>query len=897
MKKAFILTVLASLTVAGAPRQLPVAEPEPVPPPTAAEVREKAAREWRLLARELARKDETRPIGQYGMTSPVVSPKFRPPADQVVNRQALVWDSDRDPLDVVLRRMRALADDLKGKADIADAEAQLASLEGEAARTDPSDDAARFTLFTRAVRVRRTLAFRNPLVSSIRRLLFITRPVFAPREFDWGVHLVDQFFGFHAKGKETMRASGLYVLHDPFTDRPRLHNILQGRKVESGAWKGRELIRPGWWDADKSCGFLSPDVSWDGTEILFCASAGRIGWNKWPDDTPFIRQWTDETVFHIFKCNADGSGLVQVTEGSVNDLFPCWLPNGRVAFCSERRGGFGRCHSRPCPTYTLHTMFPDGTDITCISPHETNEFEPSVDNDGMLVYMRWDYVDRGFNQAHHGWIAYPDGRDPRELNGNTRVYHGVAPHATESIRAIPGSHRYVATACGHHTLIRGSLVLLDPSVPDDGMMSQVKRLTPDQLFPESEAFDLDSHHSGAYGTAWPLSETYYICVYDGDANCQYGPIYPNSRKYALVLLDAFGNKVEIFDHPEASCLDPMPLQARPMPPVIPHKTLVGRPADGNGVRPEPIAADKLPKTAEVALMNVYNSRYPFPEGVTIKELRIWQILPKVEFEVGKPRLGACDQTPGRRCLGTVPVEADGSARFNMPVGVPVYFQALDENGCAVQTMRSDTYAAPGERLSCNGCHEARSRRVQQTPAKTPIAMGRPPSAIKPEVAGSNPFNYPRLVQPVLDAKCVSCHSPANPRFDKARMPDLATGDIAKNRFNFHTSYIELTSRELYQYYTKVYKGEQWLWRGPKSDDFVQAFSEPGKVGARASRLYEVLGGPSSRDPRSGKHHGVRLTDEEWRRLTLFMDAQGAYISHDHKASAQCEGAVVQPVLE
>jgi hypothetical protein len=134
-------------------------------------------------------------------------------------------------------------------------------------------------------------------------------------------------------------------------------------------------------------------------------------------------------------------------------------------------------------------------------------------------------------------------------------------------------------------------------------------------------------------------------------------------------------------------------------------------------------------------------------------------------------------------------------------------------------------------------------------------------------------------------------------FDAKRMPDLTKGDIAKNRHNFHTSYIELIVRELFQYYTKVYKGERWKKVWCKADDFVQAYSEPGKVGARASRLYEVLGGPSSADPRPGKHHGVQLSAGEWRRLTLFMDAQGAYISHDHDARAQCEGAVVQPILE
>ncbi len=39
----------------------------------------------------------------------------------------------------------------------------------------------------------------------------------------------------------------------------------------------------------------------------------------------------------------------------------------------------------------------------------------------------------------------------------------------------------------------------------------------------------------------------------------------------------------------------------------------------------------------------------------------------------------------------------------------------------------------------------------------PLAMQRPPSQITPDVDGSNPFNYVRLVQPVLDRNCVECH--------------------------------------------------------------------------------------------------------------------------------------------
>ena len=63
-------------------------------------------------------------------------------------------------------------------------------------------------------------------------------------------------------------------------------------------------------------------------------------------------------------------------------------------------------------------MMPDGSDIICLSYHETHEWHPSVDNDGMMVYTRWDYVDRDTNIAHHIWICFPDGRDPRSFHGN-----------------------------------------------------------------------------------------------------------------------------------------------------------------------------------------------------------------------------------------------------------------------------------------------------------------------------------------------------------------------------------------------------------------------------------------------------------------------------------------------
>jgi hypothetical protein len=63
----------------------------------------------------------------------------------------------------------------------------------------------------------------------------------------------------------------------------------------------------------------------------------------------------------------------------------------------------------------------------------------------------------------------------------------------------------------------------------------------------------------------------------------------------------------------------------------------------------------------------------------------------------------------RYVLGTVPVEEDGSAYLTVPANREMFFQALDEKGLAIQSMRSATYLHAGERLVCAGCHEPKNR--------------------------------------------------------------------------------------------------------------------------------------------------------------------------------------------
>jgi hypothetical protein len=727
--------------------------------------------------------------------------------------------------------------------DLKTAEARLAGLKTQAGLI-ASGDPKRAVLLEEACKLRRKVVFANPLLD-FDKILFIKRH-FCPNDETRGNHMCDQFFGFNA-----IRGGGLFVLENPFSDKPTTRNVLEKSVCENGRYKGCSFT--------SKDGFLAPELSYDGKEVLFART--EIADNE-GDRKRYAGVGFETNTYKIFRVKLDGSGLTQLTDGIWNDFDPCYLPNGRIMFISERRGGFGRCHGRPVPSFTLHSMNADGSDIVTLSPHETNEWQPSVNNNGMVVYTRWDYVDRGFSQAHHAWTTTPDGRDPRAVNGNFSPNMGARPQFEVSMRAIPGSHKYMGTAACHHGQAYGSIILVDPLMPDDNAMAQVKRLTPDQLFPEAE---IGTHGPPAnYAAPYPLSEHFFLCVYDKDSRSDAG----TANNYGIYLADAFGNKELLYRDDEISCLDPIPIKARPVPPVIPHLTAVGKPLKP-GTRFVPQDPQTIPDFGTVGLINVYDSIYPMTDLPRITALRVIQLLPKTTPFANNPKIGFGDQKSARMVLGTIPVEQDGSAYFKLPANLPVYFQALDADGVAVQSMRSAAYVHPGETLTCLGCHNSPTHGygIGNTSA---TALRRPPSVLKPDVEGSKPFSFKILVQPVLDKNCVACHQKSMAEGKKC--PNLTQGEKRDNG-DFFTSYNSL-------------RDFTFFWDNAVFDGVPD--SKPGQIGARKSKLYQML--------KKG-HHGLELSAEDLHRLTLWMDCNSDFYGAYEKLAEQKDGKVVWPSLE
>jgi len=86
-------------------------------------------------------------------------------------------------------------------------------------------------------------------------------------------------------------------------------------------------------------------------------------------------------------------------------------------------------------------------------------------------------------------------------------------------------------------------------------------------------------------------------------------------------------------------------------------------------------------------------------------------------------------------------------------------------------------------------------------------------------------------------------------------------------------------------YTSL-RGFAFYWDNAKFDKVPD--SKPGKIGARASKLYQIL---------IKGHHDLKLNKGDLHRLTLWMDCNSDFYGSYENLTEQKEGKVVWPMLE
>jgi hypothetical protein len=596
-----------------------------------------------------------------------------------------------DELDQALALARKTLDFVQKSRPCPALAAQLKELEQRAA----TRDADRAELCRSVRQLRRHIILSHPLLDFDRLLINkCPTPGYS--------HQSRQYLGRYSRP-----GPGLAVIEN-WKDRPRVTLLFKGRLPVGST--------------------MHPELSFDARRVVFAFC----------DHTPAN---TNLWQYFLWEIGADGKSLRQLTgreddraagedgrqTSLVEDFDPCYLPDGGIAFISTRPQTHIRCQygGRYFANFLLYRCDGDGRKIRQLSFAEAPEWEPSLLDDGRIVYSRWDYTNRHSYHFQSIWVTHPDGTDTASLYGNlTRN-----PCNSAEPRQIPGSHKLVCTAAAHHAYTAGSIIVVDPRSGLDGL-EPIKRITPEIPFPETEGWPV-----GAFATPWPLSEDLFFTAYTPEPLAKENTPPQSANAYGIYLVDTLGGRELIYRDPQVSCVSPMPLAPRPKPPVLPSAL-----------------AKASEQTGTFYIQNVYQSSQPIVPG-SIMGVRVVRVFPQT-VETPPSRSVAVYEMP-KRILGTAPLDANGSVAFRAPAGQPLFFQLVDKDGMAVMTMRALAYLQPGEEAGCIGCHESRhgapDRASRHARVKTYDLQ--PPAG--PRYDGG--LSFAKTVQPVLDRYCITCH--------------------------------------------------------------------------------------------------------------------------------------------
>ncbi len=537
--------------------------------------------------------------------------------------------------------------------------------------------------------------------------------------------------------------------------------------------------------------------------------------------------------WQVCEIGIDGSGLRELTgeQPDVDSYDACYLPDGRIIFTSTACFVGVPCVYGSSHVAVLYQMDRDGKNIRQLCFDQEHDWCPAVLNNGRVLYQRWEYTDTPHSNTRLLFHMNPDGTEQFEYYGSNSYW----PNSIFYARAVPNHPtKVVAVIGGHHDNPRmGELVVFDPAAGRREGAGALQRI-PGHGKPVEPII-----RDGLTRSSWPkflhpypLSERHFLVA------CKPTP----QSLWGIYLVDTFDNFVLLKELPGYALFEPIPIRKTRRPPVIPDKVDLDR------------------KDAVVYIPDIYigDGLKGIPRG-TVKQIRLFTYHYSYQGMGGLLGvIGADGPWDIKRVVGTVPVHEDGSAKFRIPANVPLSLQPLDEEGKAVQLMRSWMTAMPGEVVQCAGCHEPQN---SAPPMKLTTALNRRPDEIEPWYGPLRGFSYAREVQPVIDKHCVGCHDGSR-RPDGTVTPNLR-GDqklagwksITPGNGGGHAGKFSVGYAELHRYVRRP---------GIESDYHLL---EPMEFHADTTHLVQML--------KKG-HHNVKLDAEAWDRLITWIDLNCPY---------------------
>jgi len=480
-----------------------------------------------------------------------------------------------------------------------------------------------------------------------------------------------------------------------------------------------------------------PCPTYDGNKIVFAWSKDNNGYSIFDFDmeTEETRQLTD-----------DPPGV------KVSDMEPCVTPTGDIIFCSSRCFQSVDCNINLVSN--LYLMDCDGKYLRRISYDQVNIFYPTMNQDGSVMYTRWEYNDRNVANCFGIFTMNQDGTKQQEFFGNQTGW----PATFNQARMIPNTMRALATIGGHMGPYAGDLVLVKADMARNGI-SAVELIAPKRTTSGSSSpYNMSGvpEEDKLFQNPYPLNEKWFLISYRKTSSSRFG----------IYLMSVDGDRELIASNSSQSLSQPISLAERDVPIITTFgaeytkydstRISVSNVYYGQQTNPDPSKSMTRVPAGSVKKMRVVAMEYRTDPAFGNTGSNSYQMGPVGRFGCSWEAKWIC---------GEVDVAEDGSAACFVPPRTPIFLQLIAEDGTCIQTMRSWMTLQPGERFDCFGCHEDKhAAPPTSNPTNvTPVALK--PLFDIPQEKGS--FHFDQVIQPILDKHCVKsgCHNASHSKLN------------------------------------------------------------------------------------------------------------------------------------
>lgn len=517
-----------------------------------------------------------------------------------------------------------------------------------------------------------------------------------------------------------------------------------------------------------------PEVSLDGKKVIFsllCTedSSGYCNtdtsWNIWTYD---IETGVFQRVINDFE-----------TANLADDLDPAFLPNNKIIFTSTRqqavREKYGYVYT---DQYTqkdasvLHTMNLDGTQIEQISFSRNSEFNPTLMQNGKIMFSRRQQLGDKAQMAI--FTANPDGSEMNVLYGAHSPGDAfVQARELENGKVISTVIPFEGTWGGGALLEIDSINFSDANSPGPGVFSKGgngQQAASIQQIPLGKSVS----RLGRFTSPYPLldgsnqvlvsfsffqefvdkeNETARVnSLNEEEAPPLYGiymldmddkslkPVVLSEKDMALTNAVAVFPRNNIPQIPRRLNIDVAAYNGDEAEGIINIKSVYdtdqfGRMGQGVltpsevGQTPIPLIKPANPQQeSREHIADIASLKDPAITRADRRPARFLRVAASIPIPEGFSQyvIGETDYEM-QRLIGYAPIEPDGSVRVKVPADTPLILTVLDSKGRAFLKNTNRIQVRSGETLNCNGCHSPQRSLPLNRP---PIAGNHPNTELK-----------------------------------------------------------------------------------------------------------------------------------------------------------------------